>query len=261
MAKSKSRRGATINPTVKPKQSIVWQNVGRYIAIIASFIVVVTILIHTRQSQILPITRVSIEGVFKHIEKAVLVDVVKPHTTGSFLSVDVDKISDAAEALPWIRQVQVSRVWPDGIHLIVQEQEPVARWHQSGYVNNAGELFPESKQKVVQAMPVLTGPEDSEQLLTQRYLTMNEALKPIGLAVQTLTMNDRRAWQLTLNNKIKVVLGRADSEQRFQRFLQVYKHNLQKYRSHIAELDMRYPNGLSVIWKASQKPDFIGITS
>lgn len=258
---AKSRRGATRNPVVKPKQPIVWQNVGRYIAIVVGFILVAAMLIYTRQSQILPITRVSIEGEFKHVEKAVLVDVIKPHTTGSFLSVNVDKISDAAEALPWIRQVQVSRVWPDGLHLIVQEQEPVARWHQAGYVNNAGELFPESKQKVDQSMPLLKGPEDSEQLLTQRYLTMNKALKPLGLAVQTLTMNDRRAWQLTLNNKIKVVLGRADSEQRFQRFLQVYKHNLQQYQTHIAEMDMRYPNGLSVIWKAGQKPDFKGTIS
>jgi cell division protein FtsQ len=63
---------------------------------------------------------------------------------------------------------------------------------------------------------------------------------------------------MALTNGIQIVLGRAESEQRFNRFIRVYKDGLKHYQSQIAEMDMRYPNGLSVIWKPGQKPDFNG---
>lgn len=252
-----AKRGAT-RRVVKPKKVIAWHQLGRQLMLILLFVVVVAAILYSRQSNILPITRVSVEGEFRHVDKATLVEVVKPHTMGSFLSINVDRISDAAETLPWVRQVQVKRVWPDGLHLVVEEQTPVARWQATHYVNNVGDVFPASKNATDDEMPMLSGPEGSEQLMTQRFLAMTKAMSPMGLRMKQLIMDKRRAWRLVLNNDIKVALGRADSQQRFERFLLVYQHHLQAYQPHIAEMDMRYPNGLSVVWKTGQKPDLNG---
>ncbi|RLA02182.1 MAG: cell division protein FtsQ/DivIB, partial [Gammaproteobacteria bacterium] len=72
------------------------------------------------------------------------------------------------------------------------------------------------------------------------------------------SMDERRAWSMTLSNGMKVLLGRVDSEQRFKRFVMVFQSGLNQFESQIAEMDMRYTNGLSVIWKQGQKPDFNG---
>lgn len=105
---------------------------------------------------------------------------------------------------------------------------------------------------------VLEGPENSHRLMTKRYLTMVQQLKKHKLSIKRLVMDERRAWKLVLNNEVQVVLGRANSEMRFKRFITMYQHDLQHYQAQIAEMDMRYTNGFSVVWKSEQKPDFNG---
>jgi cell division protein FtsQ len=253
------KRGATRKPVRKEKKVIAWHYIARQGLVILALLTAVTGILYARQSHILPILHVSVEGEFSHVDKEVLVKAVKPHTRGSFLSIDVDKVSDAGEELAWIKQVRVQRVWPDSLHLVVEEQIPVARWRKAAYVNDEGQLFPESKKPFPAALAILTGPEDSQVLMTKRYLDMNKALKHHGLEIKELVMDRRRAWSMALDNGVKVVLGRAESQQRFERFLRVYRDDLQRYQSQIVEMDMRYPNGLSVIWKTGQTPDFNGI--
>ena len=135
---------------------------------------------------------------------------------------------------------------------------PVARWNKAAYVNDEGELFPESNKAFPVTLAILTGPKSSQLLMTKRYLNMNKVLQPHDLEIKELIMDQRRAWSMALNNGVKVILGRAESQQRFERFLRVYQQGLQRYQSQIVEMDMRYPNGLSVIWKPGLKPDFNG---
>ncbi len=253
-----TKRGATRKPVRKEKKVIAWHYFARQGVVVLAFLLLVATVLILRQGKVLPILHVTVEGEFKHVEKAHLVEVVKPFTRGSFLSIDVDKISEAGESLAWIKQVQVRRVWPDSLHLTVEEQTPVARWNKQAYVNDEGELFPASKYASSAKMAVLKGPENSQEVMVSRYLKMNKQLRSQGLAITKLEMNKRRAWNMTLSNNMKVVLGRANSKTRFERFLRIYPSRLKQYQPHIAELDMRYPNGLSVIWKQGQQPDFNG---
>lgn len=252
------KRGATRKPVRKEKKVIAWHYVARQGLVIMAFIIVAAAILYARQSHILPILHVTVEGEFNHVDKKTLVEVVKHHTRGSFLSIDVDKISEAGESLAWIKQVRVQRVWPDSLHLVVQEQVPVARWMKKAYVNDEGQLFPESKKPLATSLASLTGPKASQVLMTNRYLEMNKVLRRHDLEIKELSMDQRSAWSMALSNGIRVILGRAESQQRFERFLRVYQDGLQRYQSQIDEMDMRYPNGLSVIWKAGQKPDFNG---
>jgi len=252
------KRGATRKPVRKAKKVIAWHYIARQGLFALTLVVVVAAVWIFRQSNVLPILHVTVEGEFNHVDKAVLVEAVKPHTRGSFLSINVAKISEAGEALPWIRQVQVRRVWPDSLHLIVEEQVPVARWKNKTLMNKEGDTFSSSNKKVLSALAILDGPDVSQAMMTTRYLAMNKVLRQHNLKIKALVMDNRRAWSMALTNGIRVVLGRAESEQRFNRFLRVYRDGLQHYQSQIAEMDMRYPNGLSVIWKPGQKPDFNG---
>jgi cell division protein FtsQ len=51
-------------------------------------------------------------------------------------------------------------------------------------------------------------------------------------------------------------LGRADSQQRLDRFAKVYASGLKQFEEQIKGVDMRYTNGLAVIWKNGQQPMF-----
>ena len=252
------KRGATRKPIRKAKKVIAWHYIARQGMLALMLVGLIAAVWIIRQSNVLPILHVTVEGEFNHVDKAVLVDAVKRYTRGSFLSINVAKISEAGEALPWIRQVQVRRVWPDSLHLIVEEQVPVARWKNTILVNKDGDTFSSSNKKVLVKLAILDGPDSSQAMMTARYLAMSKVLQSHNLTIKSLVMDNRRAWSMALTNGIRIVLGRAESEQRFKRFLRVYQDGLQHYQSQIAEMDMRYPNGLSVIWKPGQKPDFNG---
>jgi cell division protein FtsQ len=76
--------------------------------------------------------------------------------------------------------------------------------------------------------------------------------------VKKITMDERRAWKVLFKNDLQLLLGRADSEQRLQRFVNTFTDGLADYIEQIEVVDMRYTNGLAVVWKQGQKPDFYG---
>ena len=55
--------------------------------------------------------------------------------------------------------------------------------------------------------------------------------------------NARRAWYIILNNKIKLLLGRDEGEQRIQRFIQF--HSRMKLDPPLL-IDLRYRSGIAV---------------
>ena len=257
MAKA-MKKGATRKPVRKAKQTVSWRKQLRQLAALSAVLLFVAGIYQLRQSDTLPIRHVTVEGKFSHVEKDVLVKAVGPYTRGGFLSIDVARIRQEGEALPWVKTIQVRRIWPDRLHLIVEEQIAVAHWKDHEFLNDAGEKFSSTKIKKLTGLVVLEGPENSHRLMTKRYLTMVQQLKKHKLSIKRLVMDERRAWKLVLNNEVQVVLGRANSEMRFKRFITMYQHDLQHYQAQIAEMDMRYTNGFSVVWKSEQKPDFNG---
>lgn len=254
----RAKRGATRKPVRKELQAREWQSILQNSAVAFVLIAVAAVAMYVYKNDTLPIVHVTVEGEFVHVDKDALVTAVSPYTRGSFISVDVASIRAAGEALPWVRKIQVRRIWPDSLHLIVEEQAVIARWGKAGLVSGQGETFFPDQQTLPANMTVLIGPDSSHKVVTQRYQQMRKALSDIDLTVKTLTMDERRAWSIGLDNGMKVVLGRADSEQRFQRFIQAYRSGLHHYQLQIAIMDMRYTNGLAVSWKPGQKPDFNG---
>lgn len=254
----RTKRGATRKPVRKQRQPLAWQQFLRHGFV--SFVVMAIIATggFLQQDDALPILRVSVEGDFEYVDKSVLMNAVSSYTRGSFMAVDVAGIQAAGEALPWVKELQVRRVWPDGLHLIVVEQVAIARWGRNSLVNEQGDLFTPLDNVKVFDLALLEGPEKSFNMVTKRYLRMNKVLQDEGLEIKSLKMNKRRSWSMTLKNGVNVVFGRTNNEQRFKRFVTIYKRSLEQYQAQIAEMDMRYPNGLSVVWKQGQKPDFNG---
>lgn len=252
------KKGATRKPVRKVKQTDVWQKRLKQFSALAVVMLFSVGIYQLGQSDTLPILHVTVEGEFSHVDKDVLVKAVSPYTRGNFLNIDVAKIRQEGETLPWVKTIQVRRVWPDSLHLIVEEQVAVARWNDHEFLNNVGDKFSSAKTTKLTNLAILYGPKNSHKLITERYLKMKRQLKQHGLSIKQLAMDERRAWNMVLNNGLRVVLGRANSEMRFKRFITMYQHDLQHYQTQIAEMDMRYPNGFSVVWKSEQKPDFNG---
>ena len=258
MVKARRTRGATRKPVRKQRQPIAWQQGLRHFLMMSLLVGFVLGGVWLQQEDNLPILHVTVDGKFEHVNKNELVKAVTPYVTGSFLSVNVSKLREAGEALPWVQQIQVKRRWPDSLHLVVEEQYAIAQWGQNDLVNNFGELFSPAKKSFPTGLAKLQGPDGSNKAMTKHYIDVLKQFSPLGLQISKLEMDKRRAWTIRFDNGMNLMLGRANSEQRLARFVTMYETSLKPYEEQIYTVDMRYTNGLSVVWKSGRQPKFNG---
>jgi len=194
----------------------------------------------------LPIKQVHIEGEFLRLDTNRMQELVSDKVRGGFFNINVAAIRNTLMALPWVKEVSVHRIWPDGLRVVVNEQTAVVKWNETGLLNDQGHYFAPEKDSFPNGLPVLEGPEDSQELLLKRLKLLKQFY---GLSVVRLRLNERRAWQFRLDSGLSVVLGRKDFESRIDRFVHVVIKNMGEKLSQAREIDMRYTNGFAVRWK------------
>ncbi|TKI08758.1 cell division protein FtsQ [Martelella alba] len=171
---------------------------------------------------------------------------------GTFMTQDVNVIQQQIERLPWIKQASVRKQWPDELKIHLVEYVPVARWNDLHMLDADGKVFSAPAERVGnQPMPMLYGPEGSEQDVLAGYREMNALMTANKFQLKTVSMSARHSWQLTLADDIRLELGRDDRTQRLQRFIGIYPVLLQQARAdnkRISYVDLRYDSGLAVGW-------------
>ena len=197
----------------------------------------------------LPIREVRVVGAFTHLSPNALQRVVASKATGGFFSVDVESIRRAVMRDPWVSDVSVRRIWPDSLQVLVTEQHAVAYWGSNGLLNADGVLFhpPQASFPPASAgLLHLSGPEGSEGVVMERYRQLKTWFRPLGLAVDKVDLNSRRAWTFELHGGIRVIVGRGDFDARVQRLLTTLPRSIGAHLSAIATIDLRYTNGFAV---------------
>ncbi|OMQ22313.1 cell division protein FtsQ [Serratia oryzae] len=171
---------------------------------------------------------------------------------GTFMTQDVDIIQQQIERLPWIQQASVRKQWPDELKIHLVEYVPVAHWNDLHMVDAAGKSFSVPAERLgKQKLPLLYGPEGSEQDVLEGYRAMSSMLAASKYSLKMASMTARHSWQLALDNDVRLELGRDDRMGRLQRFIGLYpvlQQQAQAENKRISYVDLRYDTGASVGW-------------
>lgn len=196
-----------------------------------------------------PIERVSIRGDLEHVSADYLRGKLAPLVRGqTWLSVNLDTLRARARNIEWLDEVRVSRHWPNALTFELFEQQPVARWNDTSLLNPRGEPFLRDGVAVDEELPDLAGPGGSGAEVLGWYDHLQNQLKPLGLQVTQLRLEDRGAWRFQVNDGLWVMLGRNAREERLARFVAAWRRQLNSQASRIRYIDLRYPNGVAVAW-------------
>lgn len=179
---------------------------------------------------------------------------------GTFMTQDVNIIQTQIEQrLPWIKQVSVRKQWPDELKIHLVEYVPIARWNDQHMVDAEGIAFSIPADRTSkQNLPMLYGPEGSASEVLQGYHDMGAVLAKRKFTLKVAAMTARRSWQLTLDNGIKLNLGRGDTMKRLARFLELYpvlEQQAQTEGNRISYVDLRYDSGAAVGWEPAPAAD------
>ncbi len=193
-----------------------------------------------------PVSKVRIENQWQRISEAEVSNMLSSFLGNGFFDFDVIAAKEELEAHPWVLQASVKRIWPDTLSLHLTEQVAIARWGEEQLLNQYGELFqPEAVQELA-TLPVLTGPEDSQETVMRQYQKLNQILFPAGLRLTGLSLSKRGSWEYVLNEGLQVAAGREGVFEKTQRFIEFYKSQPFTQSSQFLSIDLRYGNGIAV---------------
>ncbi len=215
-------------------------------------------LIKTYSKDFMPIRYVRVSGVFQHLGKQEIKQVIEPFVVTDFVSANLQEMHDAALLLPWVTQARVKRVWPDIIEIRITEQQAAFRWGNTGLLNMQGQLFNPQDVSDFSTLALIKGPQGHEHKLFKIMQELISDLKEQSLQIKKFIVNERRSWTIVLEKGMQLQLGRREPAKNFRRFvntLQVLGHEKIEL---IENVDLRYPNGYSITWKSGATPNFIG---
>ncbi len=196
-----------------------------------------------------PISTIRVMGDLSAVNQQAIQKQLMPYSTDLFLSVDIEAIRKALVDLPWVASAEVSRIWPDQLQVIVQEELPVARWGEDALLSTQGYLFTALNVQAYTNLPRLSGPENAQQRVMQQYLTFSQALRPLGYSIKQLEMRERGSWFVTTQTGLQLLFGRDHLVEKMRRFAVVHEKELKEQIDKIERVDLRYANGLAVAWR------------
>ena len=202
------------------------------------------------------IGRIVVEGELVHNNAVTLRANVAPVLTGNFFTVDLKAAKAAFEQVPWVREAQVRREYPNGLRVELHEHVAEAFWGPdtgAQMVNSFGEVFEANIGEVErEGIPRLQGPAGSSQQVLQVYRMLAPALAPLALEIDELTLSERGSWRARLENGAQMELGGGTVEQvlqrvqRFTRTLASVTAQYQRKADALESADLRYEDGYAL---------------
>lgn len=211
--------------------------------------------IDTRLRTALPIKYVRTEGVFQYLSKDEIKTALTPLVKTGFFDIDVQVIHEAVSELPWVESVTVKRVWPDAIDIKIRERRPFVRWGEKSLISDQGTVFTPKNIEPFDDLLVVTGPDQQHTKVLEIMKGVRTVLADQSLELVEFNINNRWSWKIKLANGLEILLGRSEQLKKLQRFLKTLTVLQQEQIDAMEVVDLRYPNGYAVSWKAGT-PEF-----
>lgn len=238
------------------------------LALLAVSAMVVGAVAWVAQRPYFAITRIQIEPLqaetLHYVSPTTVKATIAGSTLGNFFSTDLDRVRELFETVPWVRQAQVRRVWPDMLSVQLEEQQPLALWNEDQMINTWGEAFRANQGELPDdaQLPHFFGPIDSERLVVQRYAELARWFAPLNLRVREVSLSPRYAWSVEMSDGMRLNLGRDPAADvadphgrsgalpfatRIQRFVQAWPALTGRLDERVVRsADLRYANGFAV---------------
>lgn len=233
----------------------------RFMIGVLGFIMVLTLFAmgseFLKDPRLFPVSNVDVLGTLDYTDRSSLSGVVEDDVRKGLLALDIDRVRDEVESLPWVAAAHIRREWPGRLTLGIEEHEPAARWNNDGLVSKRHEMFlppqlhPNSAQHMewqehFSNLPRLSGDEGRHDAVLDDYRHYQLRLSIIGLSIVSLNEDNRRSQTLELSNSVIVKLGYENQRERLHSFIAVHDRLVKgDQMGQSLRFDMRYKNGFA----------------
>ena len=212
------------------------------------------LLLWLARSSFLNIRVIEVDGELQHNSVATIRANAMPHLSGNFASIDLDQARAAFEAVPWVRQAQLRRIWPNRLAVQLVEHRPAALWlgddGNTRLVNEQGEVFEANLGDVEEDdLPEFSGPAGSSAQMLALYRRIEPLFAQYKMEPVSLQLSGRGSWRLELDSGATVQLGRGSEDElaaRSERFLRTLGQVTGHFQRDLEHADLRHADGYAV---------------
>ena len=195
----------------------------------------------------LPVRSVQISGEFVRVSKADIERAVAPLLDSGLLRVDLEALRRAALAVPGVREAAVRRVRSDRVEIFVIERVAIARWAGGGFIEVDGTHFsPSDGGESAEALPMLTGPEGSQQRVLDLHTSLERVLAPLGMTPVATELTPRGVLYATLDRGPRLVMRPEAVASDAGTWARVLARVMAGRLDEVERVDFRYPTGFAV---------------
>lgn len=203
--------------------------------------------------QRLPLSKIVLQGELHYVSAA---DVQRAFAqldhVGTFMSQDINVLQNVAESIPWVSHASIRKQWPDTVKVFLTEFHAEAIWNGNALLNEDGQVFDGDIAKLDEERVKLYGPQNSSEEVLRVWREISPKFQSLNLTITSLVLNERRAWQIILDNGIRLELGKESLQERIERFVSLYQ-NLGSDAQRVSYIDLRYDTGASIGWFPEQE--------
>ena len=246
-------------PTPLPADIRLMDTTARGLAAVAALVLLAVAVVWATHRPAFALKGVAVEGDLAHNNVLTIRANAVPRLAGNFFTMDLAAGRRAFESVPWVRQAVVSRVWPNRLHVRLEEHRAVALWANptrgddaaDRLVNSFGEGFEANLGDVEDdALPTLRGPDGSSATMLAMLGRVQAELAPMAAQVETLELSGRGSWRAELDTGAGLELGRGTDDEvvaRTRRFVSTLPEMRQRYPQHpLLHADLRHRDGYAV---------------
>lgn len=171
---------------------------------------------------------------------------LKPALKGYF-GQDIQEVKKRFLDIPWVKNVVVRKIYPNRLGITISEHQPAAHWNDGFYLSEQGTVFALPKDRFAgEGLPVLYGPDSEGKIVLEAWKKIKQDLTLRNLNLSSVAMDSRGAWTITLDNGVKLILGRGDWLPKIDRFVSVFPNIEVPDGERLSYVDLRYEHGVSV---------------
>jgi cell division protein FtsQ len=168
----------------------------------------------------------------------------------------LEQIRSGTEKNPWVRAIQIQRIWPDTLVLRIEEHVPFARFGEDRLLSTLGVAYSPGDTRQFEGLPLIDGPANRSTQLFNGFREMQATAQDRGITLETLQVTQGESWTVQSSDGLVMELGRELPIKTFRRFISSLSLLGEQQIRSMVRVDLRYRNGYAVEWKAGTEPEW-----
>lgn len=196
-----------------------------------------------------PVSEVEFAGSLERVDTQALREQVELTVKKGLLTLDIDELDARLEGVDWVYAAEIKKIWPQRLSIRVEEEQPVARWGELGYLTASGKMVASPAREELTHLPHFDVQVANPGEALELFYGLNAAMMTNGMALQDLRQSQFGSWSMVMENGSEIVLGKNELIARIRRAMGAWQRLSPAHLDELEAVDARYPNGVAVKYR------------